>query len=110
MFTFIPMLFGLFACGEKESDTAIDTETDEVMWELSIPYSQNPFTGGVRPLTFTTNPDGSTRSMLVNVGGWHGFCPSQRCDHIFLTGRSKALAALFSYCYCYRGSGTYDSQ
>ena len=52
---------------------AIDTETDEVMWELSIPYSQNPFTGGVRPLTFTTNPDGSTRSVLINVGGWHGF-------------------------------------
>jgi DNA-binding beta-propeller fold protein YncE len=52
---------------------AIDTETDEVAWELSIPYTQNPFTGGVRPITFTVNPDGSTRSLLVNVGGWHGF-------------------------------------
>ena len=52
---------------------AIDTQTDEVVWELSIPYSQNPTTGGVRPLTFSTNEDGSTRSMLVNVGGWHGF-------------------------------------
>ena len=52
---------------------AIDTATDEVEFELSIPYSQNPFTGGVRPLTFTVNDDGSTRSMLVNVGGWHGF-------------------------------------
>jgi YVTN family beta-propeller protein len=51
----------------------IDTETDEVLWELSIPYSQNPFIGGVRPIAFTTNPDGSTRTMLVNVGGWHGF-------------------------------------
>ena len=28
MFTFIPMLFGLLACGEKDSDTAIDTEND----------------------------------------------------------------------------------
>lgn len=52
---------------------AIDTETDEVLWELEIPYSQNPFVGGVRPIAFTTNDDGSTRSMLVNVGGWHGF-------------------------------------
>ncbi len=52
---------------------AIDTETDEVAWEMSIPYSQNPFTGGVRPIAFTTNDDGSTRSILVNVGGWHGF-------------------------------------
>lgn len=52
---------------------AIDTDTDEVLWEMSIPYSQNPFTGGVRPLAFTTHPDGSTRSLLVNVGGWHGF-------------------------------------
>jgi len=52
---------------------AIDTETDAVVWETSIPYSQNPFTGGVRPIAFTTNADGSTRSLLVNVGGWHGF-------------------------------------
>ena len=51
----------------------IDTETDEVEFEMSIPYSQNPFTGGVRPFTFTVNQDGSTRSILVNVGGWHGF-------------------------------------
>ena len=52
---------------------AINTETDEVAWEMSIPYTQNPFTGGVRPIAFTTNPDGSTRSLLINVGGWHGF-------------------------------------
>ena len=52
---------------------AIDTATDEVIFETSIPYSQNPFTGGVRPLTFTVNEDGTPRSMLVNVGGWHGF-------------------------------------
>jgi DNA-binding beta-propeller fold protein YncE len=51
----------------------IDTETDEVVWELAIDYTENPFTGGVRPIAFTTHPDGSTRSMLVNVGGWQGF-------------------------------------
>lgn len=52
---------------------AIDTETDAVVWELSIPYSENPFVGGVRPMAFSTNEDGSTRSLLVNVGGFHGF-------------------------------------
>ena len=28
MFTFFSMLFGLIACGEKDSDTAVDTEND----------------------------------------------------------------------------------
>ena len=61
---------GMIGAGEI---IAIDTETDEVLWEMSIPYTQKPFTGGVRPIAFTTNDDGSTRSLLVNVGGWHGF-------------------------------------
>lgn len=52
---------------------AIDTETDEVIWERAVEYQQDPFTGGIRPFVFTTHPDGSTRSILVNVGGWHGF-------------------------------------
>ena len=52
--------------------TAIDTETDEVVWEKVIPTEQKPFTGGVRPYGFVTNPDGSTRWILVNVGGFHG--------------------------------------
>ena len=52
--------------------TAIDTETDEVVWEKRIPTQQGPFTGGVRPYAFVTNPDGSTRWLLVNVGGFHG--------------------------------------
>jgi YVTN family beta-propeller protein len=52
--------------------TAIDTETDEVVWEKRIPVEQGPFTGGVRPYAFVTNADGSTRWILVNVGGFHG--------------------------------------
>jgi hypothetical protein len=35
---------------------AIDTETDEVAWEMSIPYTQKPFTGGVRPIAFHHQP------------------------------------------------------
>lgn len=55
--------------------TAIDTETDEVVWERIFDdhQTEDPFVGGVRPFTFTTNPDGSTQHILVNIGGWHGF-------------------------------------
>jgi YVTN family beta-propeller protein len=52
---------------------AIDTESDSVIWTHHIDYEQNPVIGGVRPFAFTTNDDGSTKSILVNVGGWHGF-------------------------------------
>jgi YVTN family beta-propeller protein len=51
---------------------AIDTETDEKVWDKVFPVTQNPFTGGVRPFAFTTNPDGSTRWILINIGGFHG--------------------------------------
>lgn len=51
----------------------IDTATDEVVWVKRIDYQQSPMVGGVRPFTFTTHADGSTRSILVNLGGWHGF-------------------------------------
>ena len=67
---------------------AIDTETDEVEWEMSIPYSQNPFTGGVRPLTFSTNEDGSTRSLLVMVVGW----PLCRSETMMIDQRSMFLS------------------
>ena len=46
--------------------TAIDTETERPVWTIY-------FEGGVRPLTFDTNPDGSTRNMYVQVTNLHGF-------------------------------------
>ena len=46
--------------------TAIDTELDRTAWSIY-------FEGGVRPLTFDTNPDGSTRNMYVQVTNHHGF-------------------------------------
>ncbi len=44
--------------------TVIDTKTDEKMWSL--------FDQGVRPITFDTNPDGSTRNMYVQLSDYHG--------------------------------------
>jgi YVTN family beta-propeller protein len=44
--------------------TVIDTKTDEKVWTL--------FQEGVRPITFDTNPDGSTRNMYVQLSNYHG--------------------------------------
>ena len=46
--------------------TAIDTELERQAWTIY-------FEGGVRPLTFDTNPDGSTRNIYVQITNLHGF-------------------------------------
>jgi YVTN family beta-propeller protein len=45
--------------------TVIDQKTDEQLWTL--------FTEGVRPLTFETNADGSTKRIFVQLSDFHGF-------------------------------------
>jgi YVTN family beta-propeller protein len=46
--------------------TVIDTEIDQPVWSIH-------FEGGVRPLCFEANPDGSTKRMFVQVTNLHGF-------------------------------------
>lgn len=46
--------------------TVIDTETELPVWSIH-------FEGGVRPLCFETNADGSTKRMFVQVTNLHGF-------------------------------------
>ena len=46
--------------------TAIDTATDTVKWAWKE-------TAGIRPMTFTTNPDGSTKEMIFQLSNFHGF-------------------------------------
>lgn len=46
--------------------TVIDTETELPAWSIH-------FEGGVRPLCFETNPDGSTKRMFVQITNLHGF-------------------------------------
>jgi len=46
--------------------TAIDTSTDTVAWSWKE-------SAGIRPMTFTTNPDGSTREMIYQLSNFHGF-------------------------------------
>jgi YVTN family beta-propeller protein len=46
--------------------TVIDTEMERPVWSIH-------FEGGVRPICFETNPDGSTRRMFVQLTNVHGF-------------------------------------
>jgi YVTN family beta-propeller protein len=46
--------------------TVIDSKTEEKAWMLK-------FDGGVRPMTFDTNPDGSTKRIFVQISDHHGF-------------------------------------
>ena len=46
--------------------TVIDTELDRPVWSIH-------FEGGVRPICFETNPDGSTKRMFAQITNLHGF-------------------------------------
>jgi YVTN family beta-propeller protein len=46
--------------------TVIDAQTEQPVWTLT-------FENGVRPITFETNPDGSTKRMFVQISELHGF-------------------------------------
>ena len=46
--------------------TVIDTAIDEPVWSKELD-------GGVRPMEFDVNPDGSTKRIFVEVSGFHGF-------------------------------------
>ena len=48
------------------SATVIDTEIERPVFAFH-------FEGGVRPFTFDTNPDGSTKNMYVQISNLHGF-------------------------------------
>ena len=44
----------------------IDTTTDELVWKLKM-------SAGIRPMTFDSHPDGSTRNIYVQLSEFHGF-------------------------------------
>ena len=45
--------------------SVIDTKTDTIAWTMKE-------TSGIRPMTFTTNPDGSTKQIIVQLSNYHG--------------------------------------
>jgi YVTN family beta-propeller protein len=46
--------------------TVIDTSTNTPAWTLEM-------SGGIRPMAFTRNPDGSTKEIIVQLSDFHGF-------------------------------------
>lgn len=51
---------------ENKSATVVDLQTEQALWEVK-------FDSAVRPMTFETNPDGSTRRIFVQLSGLNGF-------------------------------------
>jgi len=49
-----------------KSVNVIDAQTEEPAWTLQLDL-------GVRPMAFSTNPDGSTKWIFVQVSGLNGF-------------------------------------
>jgi YVTN family beta-propeller protein len=54
--------------------TVIDQKTEEIVWTL-------PTEEGVRPMSFETNPDGSTRRIFVQLSGFNGFITVDFATH-----------------------------
>jgi YVTN family beta-propeller protein len=63
---------------ESKSATAIDLQTDRVVWEVK-------FDSGVRPMTFDTNPDGSTNRIFVQLSNFNGFAVVDFAKHTEVT-------------------------
>lgn len=63
------------AFGGDENLRVYDAQTHELAFTLYPP--KNPAAGdamdGIRPITFDTNPDGTTRNMYVQLSDFHGF-------------------------------------
>jgi YVTN family beta-propeller protein len=54
--------------------SVIDTKTDTVVWSLKE-------TSGIRPMIFTTNPDKSTKEILVQLSNFHGIAVVDFATH-----------------------------
>jgi len=54
--------------------TVIDPQTDQIEWVMK-------FEGGVRPIAFEKNSDGSTKNMYVQISDVHGFAVVDFAKH-----------------------------
>lgn len=54
--------------------TVIDTTTNTVAWTSML-------SEGIRPMTFTTNPDGSTKQIILQLSGYHGVVALDFASH-----------------------------
>jgi YVTN family beta-propeller protein len=51
---------------ENQAVTVIDLQIEKAVWKVQ-------FDSGVRPMTFETNPDGSTARIFIQLSGFNGF-------------------------------------
>src|ERR1700692_524472 len=54
--------------------TVIDQKTEEPVWSLTMDQ-------GIRPMTFATNPDGSTKWIFAQLSGFNGFAVVDFATH-----------------------------
>jgi YVTN family beta-propeller protein len=54
--------------------TVINSQTEDIAWVMR-------FEGGVRPMTFDTNADGSTKHIFVQISDFHGFAVVDFATH-----------------------------
>ena len=59
---------------ENKTATVVDLQTDQAIWNVA-------FDSAVRPMTFETNPDGSTRRIFVQLSGFNGFAVVNFATH-----------------------------
>jgi YVTN family beta-propeller protein len=54
--------------------TVIDQKTETVAWSVKL-------SSGIRPMEFVKNPDGSTKSIIVQLSNFHGFAVVDFATH-----------------------------
>jgi len=59
---------------QSKTITVIDQKTEEVAWTLTLDQ-------GIRPMTFSTNPDGSTKWIFAQISGFNGFAVVDFATH-----------------------------
>ena len=59
---------------ENKAATVVDLETDRPVWDIK-------FDNAVRPMTFETNPDGSTRRIFLQLSNFNGFAAVDFATH-----------------------------
>ncbi len=59
---------------ENKAVTVVDLQTDQAIWDVR-------FDSAVRPMTFETNPDGSTRRIFLQLSNFNGFAVVDFATH-----------------------------
>ena len=59
---------------ENKTATVVDLQTDHAIWDVK-------FDSAARPMTFETNPDGSTRRIFLQLSGVNGFAVVDFATH-----------------------------